>query len=131
MSSCDKAIEYAQESGETWKIPYLRAQRAALLEQQKQEAAYSSSSGGGTTTTTTTTGGSGTSSNTSSSSGHSSRVSDAVTSNLPVLLYTDQGKEKLSNGVNPSSVIAWLSNLKYYGNITNSQYQQIRNNLGV
>ena len=35
VKACNNAIEKAKADGETWKIPYLRAQRAALQEQAK------------------------------------------------------------------------------------------------
>ena len=45
VGKVDSAISAAQTAGETWKVPYLMAQRAALLEQAKALVA----SGGGTT----------------------------------------------------------------------------------
>lgn len=49
VQKIDTAIDAARGAGQEWKIPYLMAQRAALLEQAKAV-----SGGGGTTTTQTT-----------------------------------------------------------------------------
>lgn len=38
VAKVDNAIEAAQTAGETWKVPYLMAQRAAILERAKAEA---------------------------------------------------------------------------------------------
>lgn len=37
VEKCDKAIKAARKSGETWKIPYLRQQKATLKQQGKAE----------------------------------------------------------------------------------------------
>lgn len=37
VAQCDKAIKAARKNGETWKIPYLRNQKSAILQQQKAE----------------------------------------------------------------------------------------------
>ena len=60
LASVENAIDAATASGDLWKIPYLKAQRASLKEIAKQEAAakaaraatYSTSSASGTAATT-------------------------------------------------------------------------------
>lgn len=54
ISKCDNAIDAAKDSGDTWKVPYLMAQRAALVEKAKQDekeaaakTSYSSSGSSG------------------------------------------------------------------------------------
>ena len=54
VAKCDSAVDRAKANGDTWKIPYILAQRAALKEQKKQSS-FSSGSGGGSGTTVTTT----------------------------------------------------------------------------
>lgn len=57
IAKVDNAVDAAKDNGETWKIGYLLAQRAALLEQAKNDAeeaaaraSYASGSGGGSDT---------------------------------------------------------------------------------